>query len=60
MNVDLDEEGLVPYGLVFGILRRFVILNTNLPEQKTLMEHIKIVHAEKIQFLQNSAYVKVC
>lgn len=46
MNDTMGENGLVPSRLVFGILPRFPILNSNLPSQKERMEIIKTAHAE--------------
>ena len=46
MNDTMGENGLVPSRLVFGIIPRFPILNTDLPNQKDLMELIKKAQAE--------------
>lgn len=46
MNDTIGENGLVPSRLVFGIIPRFPILNTNLPMQKDRMAMIKETQAE--------------
>jgi len=46
MNDTINEKGLVPSRLVFGILPRFPILNSNLPNQKERLEIIKTAQAE--------------
>ena len=46
MNDTMGENGLVPSRIVFGIIPRFPILNTELPTQKQRMEIIKSAQAE--------------
>ncbi len=46
MNDTIGENGLVPSKLVFGIIPRYPILNTDLPNQKERMEAIKLAQAE--------------
>ena len=46
MSDTMGETGLVPSRLVFGIVPRFPILNSNLPNQKERLEIIKIAQAE--------------
>ncbi len=46
MNDTIGENGLVPSRLVFGIIPRFPILNSDLPEQKERLEMIKTAQAE--------------
>lgn len=46
INDTSDERGLVPSRLVFGILSRFFILNTGLPNQIDRMNAIKTAQAE--------------
>ena len=46
MNDTIGENGLVPSRLVFGIIPRYPILNTDLPNQKERMEAIKLAQSE--------------
>ena len=46
MNDTINENGLVPSRLVFGIIPRLAIINTDLPTQKDRMNAIKSAQAE--------------
>lgn len=46
MNGTQQENGLVPSRLVFGIIRRFPILSSNLPIPKVRMEALKSAQSE--------------
>ena len=46
MNDTVGENGLVPSRLVLGIIPRFPILNSELPDQKEILEIIKNAQAE--------------
>jgi hypothetical protein len=46
LNDTMGENGLVPTLLVFGIIPRFPILSTDLPEQKERMRVITAAQAE--------------
>lgn len=46
MNDTMGENGLVPSRLVFGMIPRFPIINTDLPTQKERMEALKTAQAE--------------
>lgn len=46
MNGTLGEMDLVPSRIVFGILPRFPMLSTDLPNQKSRMEAIESAQAE--------------
>lgn len=45
MNDSMEKSGLVPFCLVFGIIPRLPILNTDLPKQIDGMETIKSARA---------------
>lgn len=46
MNDTMGEHGLVPSRLVPGVLPRFPILNSALPEQRKILEIIKTAQAK--------------
>lgn len=46
MNDTIGDNRLVPSRLVFGILLRFPIINSELPDRKERLEAIKLVQAE--------------
>lgn len=46
MNVTIDESGLVPYLLTFGIIPRFPIIKTNLLTQKDRMKALSTAQME--------------
>lgn len=48
MNDTMVKNELVPFRLFFGIISRFPILTTNLPEQKERMEAVKAAQAKII------------
>lgn len=46
VNGTMEENGLVPSRLFFGVLFRFPILNLTLPEQREHLEEIKTARSE--------------
>jgi hypothetical protein len=46
LNNTMGENGLVPSLLVFGIIPRFLILSTDLPERKERMRVLAAAQAE--------------
>lgn len=48
----MGDNILVPSTLVFGIVSRFPVLNTNLPNQRETMEIIKIAQAAMISTIK--------
>jgi hypothetical protein len=46
VNDTQGEDGLFPSLLVFGIIPRFPIISTNLPDQKERMRILQVAQAE--------------